>query len=131
MRVAEHSVIFLVVAGKVLDRYALAVYRLDTLGVSSGTKSCNQRIFRIILKVSSAQRISVNIHSGCEPEIYTEFLHLFTYKTAELLDKIEVPGLCQSRSRRDHGAILVVIDCIFRCIFRERVVDKSERLAAS
>ena len=63
--------------------------------------------------------------------MHTEFFHLLTDKTSELLDEIEVPGGSKGDRRRDHGAILVVIDCIFRCIFRERIVDKAEHLAAS
>ena len=131
MRVAEHSVVFLVVACEMLYRYALAVNRLYTQCISRSTKTCNERIFGIVFEVSSAQRISVNIHAGSKPEMNAVFFHLFANQTAKLFDKLQVPAACKRRCNRDHGAVLIVINCISRCVFRELISDKAEHLAAS
>ena len=53
--------------GKMLDGRSFSLVTLNAVCHSGCRFSRNQRVFRIILKVTSTQRISVNIHCRCQP----------------------------------------------------------------
>ena len=73
--------------------------------------ACKEWIFWIIFKVSSTQRISVNIQSRCKPEINMKFFHLCRNLPSKLFHQFFVPGLCKCCSYRKCSTILIVTFC--------------------
>ena len=114
MVVGEHPVVFQVIGCEMLDRGAALAVFLYAEGHGSGAFSGNQRILGIILKVSSAERIPVNVQSRRQPEIHMELLHFFSYHVPDLLDELRIPGLSQLGSDGDGRAVLIVVDRICR-----------------
>ena len=66
------------------------------------------RIFRIIFKVTSAECVSVDIHTRCQPGTDTKFFHFFANAFAVSVDLIGIPGLCKQCTDRPCGCILVI-----------------------
>ena len=100
-----------------LDGDAAPLLALDTLCHCRSHFSGHQRILGIILKVSPAQRISLNIHSRSQPQIHMKFLHFYGYCPAEFSEQFSVPGLRQSCANRKGRAILIISICIFMLLF--------------
>ena len=69
--VRSHTVVFLVVTCEMLDGCATSIVGLYTFCHCCCDGSCHIRIFRIIFEVSSAERISVNVHSRSQPPKYS------------------------------------------------------------
>ena len=74
-------------------------------------KSCreltaDQRIFREILKVSSAKNIPVNIQRRSQPQIDTENVHLAADYVSAHFGKCGIPALGNCRCDRDRGTVL-------------------------
>ena len=65
--VHAHTVVFLVVACKMLDGCSFSWNGLHTSGDGSCHPSAYQWILREILEVTAAQRIAVDIHARCQP----------------------------------------------------------------
>ena len=114
MVVGEHPVVFQVIGCEMLDRGAALAVFLYAEGHGSGAFSGNQRILGIILKVSSAERIPVNVQSRRQPEIHMELLHFFSYHVPNLLDELRIPGLSQLGSDGDGGTILIMVHSVCR-----------------
>ena len=90
--IAVLSVCLFVIGGKMF--YGSAdMLRLDTTYHTCCHLTCKQRIFGIILEVSSAQRISVNVDSGCQPYGDIIFFHFFCSGCTYLFYQIRVPGV--------------------------------------
>ena len=68
------AVCLLVVAGKMLHGCG-DVLRLDAAYHGCAHFAGEQRIFRIVFKIPPAQRVSLDIHSRCQPQINMEFFH--------------------------------------------------------
>ena len=49
----------------------------------------------------------MNIHAGRQPELHAKLLHLLANQLSAGSDSLRIPGLCQSRSNRNGGAILM------------------------
>ena len=107
-RIRTHTVVFLVVACIMFDRCSASRYFLYTQCHGSSHHTGQQRIFGIIFKVSSAQRISVNVHTRCQPEGDTEQFHLVADHFTEFTNKVQIPGLCQKSSYRNRGTVLII-----------------------
>ena len=82
--------------------------RLDASYHSCPCLSCKVRIFRIILKITSTQWVSLNIHSRSKPQMYMEQLHLFSDDLSHSLDQIHIPRLCQCCRDRDCSTVLII-----------------------
>ena len=122
-----HTVIFLVVGCKVLDTGSDSGMGLDSSGIGCGAHTCHQRIFRVVLEISSAKRISVNIHARRQPYGNVEFFHLFSDDITAFLDQIHVPRLRKKRCYRDCGAVLEILRAAFRnfdFIFVKRIFQR-------
>ena len=90
------------------DRGSASRYFLHTQCHGCSHHTCQQRILGIIFKVSSAQRISVNVHTRCQPEGDTEQFHLVADHLTKFTNKIQIPGLCQKSSYRNCGTVLII-----------------------
>ena len=106
--IGAHTVILLIVACEVFDRGSAARYLLYTERHSSRHHTGKQRILGIIFKVSSAERISVDVHARCQPQCYVEQLHLMADHLADSLDQFYIPALCQKCSNRNCGTELII-----------------------
>ena len=88
------AVCLLVVQRKVLQagRHMAALY-----AAHHGRRlfSRQERIFRIILKISSAQRAPVNVHGRRKPHIDVVFARLFSPGPSNLIDHIRIPCTSQ------------------------------------
>ena len=90
---------------------------LHTARHGSGGTSADDRFLRIVLKVSSAKRGTLDILCRCQPQMHTEHFHFLSDHIATDLRDIIIPSLCQSRADRDCDTVLVVFRC---CKFRFR-----------
>ena len=70
-------------------------FRLAAFCDCSSHFSGNQRIFGIVLKVTSAKRISVDIHTRCKPDINTIVVCFHCCRFSYLLHQIYIPGTCK------------------------------------
>ena len=71
------AVCLLIVAAKMFDRYIASFVLLDALCDSRCDHPAQIGIFRIILKISAAERIPLDVERGSEPDIDAEELHFF------------------------------------------------------
>ena len=77
MRIRSHTVGFLVVHSKVLDTGTHTV-ALHTTYVGGGNLTRHQRVFGIILEVTSAKRVTVNVQRRSQQHVRTVFQHFVT-----------------------------------------------------
>ena len=93
------------VDGKVLGRHArtLALYAID---VGSGYLSCQQRILRVIFKVTATQRIAVQVHARSEDDVTTVFLGFVANGLTHLSDQFRVPRRCQTGTDGESSGIV-------------------------
>ena len=127
MLIDIHTVVFLVIGCKVLDAGSDSGMGLDSSGIGCCTQTCHKWILGIVLEVSSAERISVNVHARCQPYGNVEFFHLFSDDITAFLDQIHVPRLCKKRCYRDCGAVLEILRAAFRnfdFIFVKRIFQR-------
>ena len=101
-RVHRHAALLLGVDRKVLDTgiYSLA---LDALHVGSGHPARQIRVFREILEVSSAQRTSLDVHTGAEQNIDAHRLGLFAQRDADLCSEVLIPAARHCCGCRETG----------------------------
>ena len=92
--IAVLSVGLFVICCKMLYR-SCNVLGLDTFYHSCAHLSGNQRILGIVLEVSSAKRISVDIYCWGKPYSKIVLLHFFGTSLSNLLNKSRVPGACK------------------------------------
>src|SRR5699024_8347687 len=81
-----------------------------------------QGILGIIFKISSAERISVYVHTRSQPESHAEFFHLSSDHLSNLFQKIHIPALRQKGSHRNSRTVLIIG---FTRLFRLSVAEKS------
>ena len=108
MTIIVCPVIFQIVTCKMFNRSTSSRVRLNALGLSSCTNTGNKRIFRIIFEVSSTQRISLDIHSRCQPKHDSKFFHFGTDNISCFVKSLFIPGLCQQSCCRNSSAILII-----------------------
>ena len=109
-----HSVIFLIIQCEMFDSCANSGMLLYAQCICCRTFPCNKRILGIIFEVTSAQRISVNIHPRCQPQCHTEFFHLFPDNISAFFDCIHIPCLGKQCGNRDCSTVLIIVNGIFR-----------------
>ncbi len=109
--VGTHTVVFLVIAGIMLDGSAAAVYGLYAVGHGSSHLTGEQRILGVVFKVASAERIAVDVHARCKPQGYVEFIHFFRYGFADFVHHFFVPGLGKQRADGESGTELIIVFC--------------------
>ncbi len=80
--VGEVAVGLLIVAGIVLDGRRTALMHLHAVRDIRSNAAGKERILGIILKVTSAQWRTVDIHSRRQPQMGAEHLHLTPYQIA-------------------------------------------------
>ena len=95
MHVRSVTVIFLIVAGKMLQRDPCPAETLQAVRYRRRTGTGDKRIFRIILKISAAKRIPVQIHRGRQPQFHMEALHFPAFNLTAFPAQLPVPGLGQ------------------------------------
>ena len=80
-----------------LDRDAHAALRLYAPRHSGGHLAGKDRVLGVILKISAAQRVPMNVHSRRQPYGDADLKHLFANGLPDLLQQCGVPAL------RQHG----------------------------
>ena len=119
------AVFFLVVAGEVFDGHSASFRCLNALGEGCGHAAREQRIFREILEISSAQRIAVDIHARGQPELHMQFLHFRGNQAADLADARGIKGLGEQRADGHGGGKLIPVDhAVLQELFSEETVFK-------
>ena len=93
------SVCLFVVRCKMLYR-STDMLGLDTFYHCCAHFSGNKRILGIVLEISSAQRISVNIYRRSQPYGDIVFFHFFCTSLSDLLYKCRIPGACKKGRAR-------------------------------
>ena len=104
---------FLVVCCKVLESNSASRYRLNTLTFGSGGHTGNQRILGIILEVASAERIPVDVHARCQPNVNACICHVISDGLTHVISNIRIPGLRNVLPHRIGGAVLIVGGAVF------------------
>ena len=95
----QAPVCLLIVDGKMFQRstYPLRLYATD-----HGNRHLARqiRVFRIILKIASAQRVALDIDGGGQQHIRPVFQHFISHRRPDLLIQLRIPRSRQSRCRR-------------------------------
>ena len=89
--VNRRTVCLLRVHGKVLGRDTGSL-TLHTIDISSSDFTCQQGIFGIILEVTSAEGIAMEVHAWAEDDVAAVFLGLITDSLTDFPDKFCVPS---------------------------------------
>ena len=76
---------------------------LDTTSEPCAKLTCNKGILGEILKVSSAKRITLNIHRRAENEVYAVMTAFLTHSLTHFIEQILVPGVTAGAGRRETG----------------------------
>ena len=92
--VVLHTVGLLVVYSVVLNTNTYTI-ALDTLNVSSSNLTGEQRILREVLKVTTAQGVTVKVHTGSQKYVSTILQNLLTHSGSYTLNECGVPSTCQ------------------------------------
>ena len=127
-RIVMQAVQFLIVQGKMLDRSTHAI-RLNTLHISSGNLSAEQRIFGKILKVPAAKRVTVDVHTRGKKYVNSVLKdlvpHGFTYRA----HNGGIPGRGEHGTDRETGAVISFVSAGANRIDTEacRAVGKHNR----
>ena len=106
--VYAHTVIFLVVARKMLNRSSFSWNGLHASGDGSCQPSAYQWILRKILKVTATQWVPVDIHARRQPQGHLELFHLFSGRQSHLISQLCIPGHRHHRTDRECRTILIV-----------------------
>ena len=105
MCIRSHTVGFLIVHGKMLDAGTHAV-TLHTTYISCGNLTRNHRVFGIILEVTSAKRVTVNVQCRSQQHIRTVFQHFVTDGLTYTFHQFLVPSRSEQSPDREMGAII-------------------------
>ena len=108
MRIVVHTVGLLVVSCKMLDAGTDTV-RLDTAYVSRTGLSGHDRVFRIVLEITSAQRAAHYVYSRSKQDIGTVFLDFLADSRSYLLNEAGVPGRCEQGADREMCAVVCLV----------------------
>ena len=91
MCIGIHAVGLLVVGSKVLDA-GTNIVLLNAGNVGSSRLTSNNRIFRVVLEVTSAQWVTHNVECRSQQYVGTIFFNLFTDSLSHLFNELGVPG---------------------------------------
>ena len=82
------------------------VVLLHALCKAGSSLAGQKRVFGVILKVPSAEGISVDIHTGTKGNMYTVFFQFHSVVVTNPGCRIHIPGLGQHHSHRECGAVV-------------------------
>ena len=68
---------------------------LDTANIRRRAQAAEQGVFGIVLKISAAQGIAVDVHAGSQPDTDAELFHFLAHHITDVLNQLQVPGTCQ------------------------------------
>ena len=101
MGVGKHPVILLAVRCKMLDCRSDPGPGLHALCVRGSTHSGEQRVLGIVFKIPAAQRVSVDIHAGSQPERHMEILPFLCRRFCPLFQSAPYPRTGPAGWRRE------------------------------
>ncbi len=102
--IVARAVGLLVVECEMLQRCPHAV-ALHTVYHGSADFSCKQRVFRVVLEVTSVERIAVDVGCRSKQHVHSVVLHLVTHCHTYALDESGVPRGAHNCSHGEMGAI--------------------------
>ena len=102
-----HPVVFLVVAGKMLDGYADTGLLLYAPGHCRRHHTAHQRILREILKIAPAQGIPVDVHARRQPHRDAECPEFLGDRFPDRFHQFRIESLRQHRPDRDRRRDLI------------------------
>ena len=108
MRIGVHAVGLLIVGSEVLDTRAHIVL-LYASDVSGSRLTSHHRILRVVLEVTSAERVTHDVQGRSQQHIGTILLHLFTNGLANLFNQLGVPGRGQQRTNGEVSAVIGIV----------------------
>ena len=94
-RIRSHTIILLIVAGKMFNRCTASLNALHTKRHSRCHHTGQKRILGIVLKVTATKWVSMDVHAWRQPQRYLKQFHLIANHLTELSDKLQIPTLCQ------------------------------------
>ena len=96
------------VYGEVLggDACALALHALD---IGGGDLTRQQRVFRVVFEVTSAEGIAVEVHAGAEDHVAAILLGLVADGLADLRHEVGVPGGGETRADGEGRGIVGLV----------------------
>ena len=103
--VVLRAVGLLVIGRIVLGRCAHSV-TLDAPDVGGGHFATQERVFGEILEVTATERVSVDVHTGCQQHVHAIFQHFVSHHLHGLFHQLGVPGTGQEGAHgeaRGHG----------------------------
>ena len=92
-----------------LECHAYTTVALNAECLITSGQSRDQRVFRIVLEIAPAKRISVNVHSRSQPLCNAVVLHLLADILTHQVCQICVPGLRNHRSDRISCGVLIPV----------------------
>jgi hypothetical protein len=95
----------------VLQRYADARVGLNASGDISGGQTGYQRILGVILEVTSADGVAVDVHTRCQPCGDVVLDHFLAYGLTLFVDEVGVPGHSHQVAGGEGGAELITELC--------------------
>ena len=125
MGIHKIAVVLLVVCRKMLNCCPFSIVPLYSLRDSRRHPAADQRIFRIILKISAAEWIPVYVHRRCKPQINMELFHFLPDHAPSLFYHLPVPGLCKRPANRNCRTVLVIVRYTFFGTILKRRYDIS------
>ena len=102
------AVFLLIVGGVVFDGGAAARMTLHASGNGGGCLSGDQGILRIVLKVTAAADVPVDVQGGGQPQMDAKALHLISHDGTVGLCQRKVETLGDGGSDGDSGGVLVL-----------------------
>ena len=96
------------VDGKVLGTHT-GTLTLHTLNISCCNLTCQQRVFRVVLKVSAAQWVAMQVHARSQNHVAAILLGLITNSLSHLVHQVGVPGRSQARADREGCGIIGLV----------------------
>ena len=97
-RIARHAAILAVIRRKMLHARRNP-FTLDSAHVSRRHLSRQVRIFRKILEIPSAERISLDIQPRSQQHVYVQRSRFLAQRFADSFAQLLVPRTCHDRSR--------------------------------
>ena len=102
-----------------LDGGSAARHFLYTKGHGGGHHTGEKRILGIIFKVSSAERVSVDVHAGRQPQGHFKQCHFMADHFTDFFDQIHIPGLGEQSAHGNSGTVLMICDSFLFPLFCE------------
>ena len=79
---------------------------LDAANEAGGHTAGDDRIFRIVLEVASAQRVALNVHARAEQHVHVEIVRFLAQRLAHFLGERRIPGVGHGSRGREAGGRL-------------------------